>query len=141
MASPKSAAVYVDGFYAGIVDDFDGLFQPLPLLPGGHTIALYLEGYRTVNKSVYLTPGSTLKLHEDLERLPPGLASAPPAVAPVLPPPPPGTYIDVRPSPREPPQPPAPQPGAQAPHFSTEVDVRDGETTELNVSVPLRTTH
>jgi hypothetical protein len=28
----------------------------------------------------------------------------------------------------------------ERPHFSTEVNVRDGETTELNVSVPLRTT-
>lgn len=191
MASPKNAAVYVDGFYAGIVDDFDGLFQPLPLLPGGHTIALYLDGYRTVNKSVYLTPGSTLKLRQNLERLAPGIASASPTVAPVLPPPPPGTYIDIRTSPPEQPQPPAPQAEAQAsrfgvlsirvqppnavvtidgqewltakpgelvihvsagrhvvtvsmperPHFSSVVDVRDGETTELNVSVPPRTTH
>src|ERR1035437_4172470 len=25
--TPRDAAVYVDGYYAGIVDDFDGLFQ------------------------------------------------------------------------------------------------------------------
>jgi hypothetical protein len=191
IASPKHAAVYVDGFYAGIVADFDGLFQPLPLLPGGHTIALYLDGYRTINKSVYLAPGSTLKLREDMEQLPPGISSAPPAVAPVLPPPPPGSYIDVRTPPREQPQIPAQQTGTQAPgfgvlsvrfqppnavvtidgqewlsskpgelvlhvgvgrhvvtvgaperpHFSTEIDVHDGETNELNVSVPPRTTN
>ncbi len=191
IASPKQAAVYVDGFYAGIVDDFDGLFQPLPLLPGGHTIALYLDGFRTVNKSVYLTPGSTLKLRQEMELLPPGVASAPPAISPVLPPPPPGTYIEVRTPPRVQPQPRGPDTAGQAPgfgvlslrvqppdalvtvdgeewlttspgllvihvsagrhrvtvgmperpHFSTEVDVRDGETTELNVSVPPRTTH
>lgn len=27
IATPKEAAVYVDGFYAGIVDDFDGSFS------------------------------------------------------------------------------------------------------------------
>jgi hypothetical protein len=36
--------VYVDGFYPGIVDDFNGVvFQALPLTPGGHTIILYLK--------------------------------------------------------------------------------------------------
>jgi hypothetical protein len=34
----------VDGFYAGIVDDFNGVFQSLPLTPGGHTVVLYVEG-------------------------------------------------------------------------------------------------
>jgi len=32
--TPKEAGVYVDGFYAGVVDDFDGVFQTLPLPPG-----------------------------------------------------------------------------------------------------------
>jgi hypothetical protein len=41
MARPEEAAVYVDGFYAGIVDDFDGVFQKLLLPPGDHTIVLY----------------------------------------------------------------------------------------------------
>jgi PEGA domain len=62
----KNAAVYVDGFYAGIVDDFDGFFQPLPVLPGGHVVALYLEGYETVSRSIYLPPGSTFQLREEL---------------------------------------------------------------------------
>jgi hypothetical protein len=63
IATPKEAAVYVDGFYAGIVDDFDGVFQSLPLPPGGHEITLYEPGYRTVSQRVYLSPGSTFKLH------------------------------------------------------------------------------
>jgi hypothetical protein len=57
--TPKEAAVYVDGYYAGIVDDFDGVFQSLPLSPGGHEIAVYLEGYRTVHQSLYLTRNKT----------------------------------------------------------------------------------
>jgi hypothetical protein len=105
--APKEAAVYVDGFYAGIVDDFDGIFQPLFLPPGGHQIALYLEGFRTVFHNVYLRPGSSLKLHDRLERLPPGVRSEPPMVAPPLPPPPHGSYQP----PRTPAPPTAPAPG------------------------------
>ncbi len=90
--TPREAAVYVDGFYAGIVDDFDGTFQRLPLTPGGHRIELFLEGYRTVRKSLYLQPGSTLKLHETMTPLAAGETSERPEVAPAVPPPPDGTY-------------------------------------------------
>jgi hypothetical protein len=88
----EDAAVYVDGFYAGVVDDFNGVFQALPLTPGGHGIVLYLEGYRTVRRSIYLRPGSTFTLRETLERLPASELSEPPHVAPAVPPPPPGTF-------------------------------------------------
>lgn len=91
LVTPKTAAVYVDGFYAGIVDDFNGAFQSLPLPPGGHTIVLYLDGYRTARQSFYLRPGSTLKLREALARLAPGETSEPPVVAPPVPPPPQGS--------------------------------------------------
>jgi hypothetical protein len=56
-ATPRRRAVYVDGFYAGVVDDFDGTFQRLPLTPGGHRIELFMEGFRTVRKNLYLQPG------------------------------------------------------------------------------------
>ena len=82
LATPENAAVYVDGFYAGIVDDFNGFFQGLPLPPGGHDIVLYLEGYRTVHRRMYLAPGSTFKVHEAMERLPVGDVSEPPTLAP-----------------------------------------------------------
>lgn len=86
------AAVYVDGFYAGVVNDFDGVFQSLPLPPGGHTVVLYLEGYRTVRYNVYLPPADSFRLRVALERLPAGQASEPPPVAPPVPPPPAGSY-------------------------------------------------
>jgi hypothetical protein len=88
----EDAAVYVDGFYAGVVDDFDGVFQSLPLTPGGHTIVLYLEGYRTVHRNFYLSPGSSLSVRATMERLPEGETSELPEVAPPVPAPPPGTY-------------------------------------------------
>jgi hypothetical protein len=37
---PVDAGVYVDGFYVGIVDDFDGAFQRLRLDPGPHRIEI-----------------------------------------------------------------------------------------------------
>jgi hypothetical protein len=78
LATPKQAEVYVDGFYAGVVDDFDGAFQRLRTTPGGHAITLHLEGYRTITQSIYVTPGSTFKLQLTMDKLAPGEASEPP---------------------------------------------------------------
>jgi hypothetical protein len=86
LATPKNAKVYVDGYYAGIVDDFDGFFQHLTLAPGGHEVTLYLEGYRTITRRVYLDPHNTFKLRATMQPLPPGQTSEPPP-APVGPPP------------------------------------------------------
>lgn len=105
--TPDAAAVYVDGFYAGVVDDFDSFFEGLPLTPGGHRIALYLDGYRTTRHNLYLRPGSTFTLRETLQRLGPDETSESPELAPPLPPPPTGTYILPRTGqPRTPPKPP-----------------------------------
>ena len=82
---PNDAAVYVDGYYAGVVDDFDGAFQRLRTSPGGHEITLYLEGHRTYSQRVCLTPDNTLRIRHRMEKLGPGdVAERPPA-----PPPPP----------------------------------------------------
>ena len=43
---PKETEVYVDGYLAGVADDFDGTFQRLHLRPGGHEITLFLDGHR-----------------------------------------------------------------------------------------------
>jgi hypothetical protein len=115
--SPDSAAVYVDGFYAGVVDDFDGFFQALPVLPGGHTIALYLDGYKTVNRGIYLPPGSTFRLKEELTPLPFGVLSEPPSLASPVPEPPAGTFAGPRTAPRNQPEQPAIQAQVTAPGF------------------------
>ncbi len=108
--TPRDAAVYVDGYYAGVVDDFDGIFQSLPLTPGGHDIAVYLDGYRTVHQSLYLTRNKSYKLRYTLERLGAGEESEPPPAVPPVPPPPPGTAMPPR-TPRAG----APAPGGFAP--------------------------
>jgi hypothetical protein len=104
----EEAAVYVDGFYAGVVDDFNGVFQGLPLTPGGHGVTLYLEGYRTIRRNVYLSPGSTFDLRETMQPLPPGEVAEPPEVVPPVPPPPAGTYRPPVTPPRSPLPPAAP---------------------------------
>jgi len=80
LATPKQAEVLVDGFYAGVVDDFDGTFQRLHTTPGGHAITLHLEGYRTVTQNIYVTPGDTFKLQLTMDRLRPGETSDPPPI-------------------------------------------------------------
>jgi hypothetical protein len=80
---PKETAVYLDGYYAGIVDDFDGAFQRLRTAPGGHLVTLYLEGYRTYSEQVYLGADNTFKLRHRMERLGAGdIAERPPAPQP-----------------------------------------------------------
>ena len=75
--TPKDAEVFVDGYYAGRVTDFDGALQRLHVAPGGHTITFYLDGFRTVSQDVYVRPDSTLKMSESMTRLAPGQESSP----------------------------------------------------------------
>jgi hypothetical protein len=74
---PKQAEVYVDGYYAGIVDDFDGTFQRLHVPPGDHEIELWLEGYRTVRQRVHLQQDNTFRIKYQMEQLPAGQAPEP----------------------------------------------------------------
>jgi len=68
LVDPSEARVYVDGYFAGVVDDFDGLFQRLRVAPGRHDISLKLEGYTTHRMRVYVGPDATVKLHYDLQK-------------------------------------------------------------------------
>ena len=42
---PNDAQVYVDGYFSGLVDDYDGMFQKLNLEAGPHHIEIRAEGY------------------------------------------------------------------------------------------------
>jgi hypothetical protein len=115
---PKEAEVYVDGYYAGIVDDFDGVFQRLSVTPGEHDIALYLDGYRTVHQKVYVTPRKTVSLKYSMDRLAAG-EQPEPRPQPIEPPlgsqagaPRPG---EMPPMPQEPPPGRTPRRGTPAP--------------------------
>lgn len=69
---PVDTEVYVNGYFAGLVDDFDGLFQRLYLPVGEHDIEFRLAGYETWRQRLYLQPGDTRDLVHVMRRLLPG---------------------------------------------------------------------
>ena len=121
---PKQAEVYVDGYYAGIVDDFDGVFQRLHVPPGEHDLTLYLDGYRTTAQKIYLEPDKTFRVKYTMERLGPNEPAEPrPAPPPeAMPRPmPPGAVQPGEPRPMPParrgPMPRTPPPPQNAPNM------------------------
>jgi len=117
---PRETEVYVDGARAGIVDDFDGIFQRLHLRPGDHEITLYLAGYRSWSERRYFGPHSDQRILHTMLPLAPGQPDDPRPVR-VAPP----VQIDDRErpydprdprDPREPRrEPPRPEPGREVP--------------------------
>ena len=67
---PRHADVYVDGYYAGQVDDFDGVFQSLELEAGPYTIEIVAPGYEPLDFDVRIQPGRKISYRGDLRRLP-----------------------------------------------------------------------
>jgi hypothetical protein len=65
---PRDAAVYVDGYYAGVVDDFDGVFQRLTLEVGPHQIELDAPGLEPQVFDIYVDPARTVDIRTDLFR-------------------------------------------------------------------------
>ncbi len=66
---PEETEVYVDGYYTGIVDSYDGFLQRLRLPPGEHEIELYLEGYESIRQTLYLAPGETYRIRHEMQPL------------------------------------------------------------------------
>jgi hypothetical protein len=66
--SERDAEVYVDGYYAGIVDDFDGAIQHLDLEPGPHRIEIRADGFDPVAFDVNVEPGRTITYRTELRR-------------------------------------------------------------------------
>jgi hypothetical protein len=52
IVSPRFADVYVDGYFAGRVDDYDGVFQGLKLEAGAHHIQIVAQGYSPLDFDV-----------------------------------------------------------------------------------------
>lgn len=108
---PRDTEVYIDNYYAGTVDDFDGVFQRLHVEPGAHDITLYREGYRTVRQRIYLQPTGTFRLRYNMMPLAPGEAPEP---RPVEPSPGPQGPAPYPPSPYPPAPRALPAPGGEA---------------------------
>jgi len=64
--APRDAQVFVDGYYAGVVDDYDGVFQHLNLEAGSHHIEIEAADYPPLAFDVRIDPGRTITYHARL---------------------------------------------------------------------------
>jgi hypothetical protein len=66
----RDAEVWVDGYYAGTVDDFDGMFQALRLDSGAYRIEVRKPGFETLTFDVRVQPERTITFRGDLRPIP-----------------------------------------------------------------------
>jgi hypothetical protein len=66
---PREASVFIDGYYVGVVDDFDGIFQKLHLEAGPHRVEIRAPGYETLSFEVRLVPDHTTTYTGELKKI------------------------------------------------------------------------
>jgi hypothetical protein len=64
---PSNASVYVDGYYAGTVDDFDNSFQKLSVALGTHRIEISAPGYQPLVFEIDVRDFDTINYQGQLE--------------------------------------------------------------------------
>jgi hypothetical protein len=74
---PREAQVFVDGYYVGTINDFDGVFQRLDIPVGQHELSVYLPGYQTWSQQVLFRPGESYHYKGDLQAAAPGAPQDP----------------------------------------------------------------
>jgi hypothetical protein len=67
---PRDASVYIDGYFAGTVDEFDGVFQRLHIDSGPHRIEVQAEGYEPLTFEVDIRPDRSVTYKGELQKLP-----------------------------------------------------------------------
>ena len=67
---PRDAEVFVDVYFAGQVDDFDGIFQALKLDSGGYHVEIRKPGYETLRFDVRVQPERTITFRGDMKPVP-----------------------------------------------------------------------
>ncbi len=108
--TPKQTQIFVDGYFVGTADKFDGTFERLRVEAGEHELEFYLDGYRTVKQPVLFRREGTITIKHVMEPVKPGEASErptptePPQTAESPNPAPPPGYSG-RPADRTPPRP------------------------------------
>lgn len=75
--TPKDTEVFVDGYKAGVVDDFNGTFQRLRLPEGRYTIVLYKEGTKTETQNILVREGEVVKFKHVMQPLDAGVPNEP----------------------------------------------------------------
>jgi len=64
--APRDAQVFADGYYVGIVNDFDGVFQHMNLEAGPHHILVQEPGLQPIEFDVMVQPGQTITFRADV---------------------------------------------------------------------------
>ncbi len=67
---PRDAEVYVDNYFAGYVDDFDGVFQALKVETGGHRIEVRKPGFETLQFDVHVQPSRSVTFRGEMKPTP-----------------------------------------------------------------------
>jgi hypothetical protein len=67
---PRDAEVFVDGYFAGQVDDFDGMLQSLKLDSGAHTIEVRKPGFETLRFDVMVQPERAITFRSEMKPVP-----------------------------------------------------------------------
>ena len=130
---PIDAEVYVDGYFVGLVDSYDGMFQRLHLPPGEHIVEIFHEQYRSIRETMRFVPREGYELKREMEPLAQG------DPAPVRPKPDPAARpadrdrdrYERRPEPRDRTQPPEPGDVRSAESGAVAIRVQPGGATVL----------
>jgi len=69
--APRDAKVYVDGYFVGVVDSFDGVFQKLTVESGTHRVEIRADGFEPAQFEIMVTPGETITYKGELNRITP----------------------------------------------------------------------
>jgi hypothetical protein len=97
---PRHAQVFIDGYFVGTVDEFDGWAQRLRVEPGERELEIYLDGYRTYRQKVLFRPTGTLRIEHVLQPLAAGEAPEARPTPSQAPSQPPARRVDPGPPPR-----------------------------------------
>jgi hypothetical protein len=67
---PRDAQVLIDGYYVGVVDEFDGIFQSLRLPEGPHRVEIRAPGFEPLVFEVRILADDTVTYRGTLRPLP-----------------------------------------------------------------------
>ncbi len=63
---PRDAQVFADGYYVGVVNDFDGIFHHLNLEAGPHHIEIRDPSFQPIAFDVIVRPGETITYRAEM---------------------------------------------------------------------------
>jgi hypothetical protein len=67
---PRDAQVFIDGYFVGIVDEYDGVFQRLRLPEGPHRVEVRAPGFEPLTFEVRIFADDTVTYRGELRPRP-----------------------------------------------------------------------